>query len=105
MNQERFLKFCRYYKGEKECPYDTEKDSMFWDYERKWVNFSISSNDILNEFVTDYQNARLGTFSKDDKVPISLKALLFNRFCYWNSGSMISCSEPFKDYYNNEYIK
>lgn len=105
MDKEQLIKFCRFYNGEKECPYNDGTHSMFWDYERKWVNFSASSNEVLDDFVTEYQNAMLGKFSNDDNVPISLKALLFNRFSHWNSGNWDSCSESFKEFYNNEYLK
>ena len=35
--KEELIKQCRYYKGEKECPFDGEK-GWFWDMERVYVS-------------------------------------------------------------------
>ena len=34
------LPFCRYYKGEEECPYSGD-EAMLWLYEMDWTNETI----------------------------------------------------------------
>lgn len=98
------LKVCKYYKGEDKCPSRTKE--MFWDYERLWVELRMNEDsDELFEFTQDYNNAGLIDFELNDGVPGTLKAFLFNRFCHWNSGTMLECVEPFKEFYETEYIK
>lgn len=43
-------------------------------------------------------------FEKYDDTPITLKALLFNRFGYWFSGGLMEMVDPFKKYYQ-EYMR
>lgn len=51
--------------------------------------------DELHEYIT----AGLLDFEKYDDTPITLKALLFNRFGYWFSDGLMEMVEPFKKYY------
>lgn len=57
-------------------------------YEEDWVKFHFTGkcfgeDDYLMSVTTDYIRAGLGDFCADDSVPMSMKALLFNRFCHW----------------------
>ena len=102
---EDLIKVCKYYKGELECPKSCKSD-MFWHYEFKWVMLRMDEDsDLLHDYLNDYDNAGLLDFEQNDGTPATLKALLFNRFCHWNSGTMLECVEPFKEFYENEYIK
>lgn len=38
MNREELIKQCRYYKGEKQCPFNDNHMEWFWDMERVWVD-------------------------------------------------------------------
>ena len=92
-----YLNFCRYYKGEKECP--GNKKASFWEYERKWVDLSMSKDDILGNMLDEYIAYGLGDFEKMDNTPITLKALLFNRYSHW-----MGCDTyGFKNWYRKEY--
>lgn len=105
MKKKDLIQFCRYYKGEKENPFIGNK-ALFWDYEKIWIdyNFSEHGRTLLSDYIDDYTRVGLSLFEMKDNTPASLKALLFFRFCYWKSASIIECVEPFKDFYNKEYI-
>lgn len=52
-------------------------------YEEHWVRFHFDdSNYLLNETLF-YIKEGLADFRADDGVPISMKAILYNRFCHW----------------------
>lgn len=86
------LTHCRYYRGEASCPFVDSDKRLLWDWERSWVVFHEEADkdensegaEFLNQLVSEYLFAGLGDFSKFDGVPLSLKALLFNRFNQWN---------------------
>ena len=105
MTKQDLLRVCRYYKGEKENPYtDTDQDkALFWDYERKWIDFKLDDSDTLCDYIGDYVGVGLGGFEKMDDTPLSLKALLFNRYAK-TSYSIMSAVEPFKEFYKKYYM-
>ncbi len=37
MTREEKLKYCRYYKGEDNCPYKDQNEHMFWFLEQLWT--------------------------------------------------------------------
>ncbi len=37
MKKSDLLKYCRYYKGEDNSPFEEQNKSMLWFYERSWV--------------------------------------------------------------------
>jgi len=111
MDKSDYLQFCRYYKGEKDNPFDGKDRSkaMLWFYESIWVHDmqevhedkkqekSHSCFDYLNEYV----NYGLAEFEMQDDTPASLKALLFNRYAHWLSADI----DGFKKWYKSVYIK
>lgn len=101
------LKYCRYYKGEDEDPQEgnNSRDSMFWLYEKLWVEHEELHGD--NPFNTiEYIRSGLEKFSEGDGVPITLKALLFDRHSHW-SGSYGADEDRklFKMWYYEYYLK
>lgn len=52
-----------------------------------------------------YIDAGLISIEQMDDTPITLKALLFNRFCYHADLSLIDGAEAFKTFYVHEYAK
>ena len=108
LNREELINLCRYYRGQKRNPYEGEKDanrSMLWFYESAWVTMSLQKEEregdgVLAEYLADYVNAGLRDFRIDDAIPMTLKALLFNRFL---KGSMDSDPTPFKTFFNKYY--
>ena len=103
MSQE-LLKYCRYYKGEKECPYEGIELYRFWNYERVWVERMLDRTYEFRDELHEYITAGLVDFEKYDDTPMTLKALLFNRFGYCFSGGLMGMVEPFKKYYQ-EYMR
>ena len=52
-------------------------------YEEYWVRFHFDESDYLTTETINYIKEGLGNFCADDGVPVSMKALLYNRFCHW----------------------
>ena len=52
-------------------------------YEEYWVRFHFDESDYLKTETINYIKEGLGNFCADDGVPVSMKALLYNRFCHW----------------------
>ena len=74
-----YLEHCFYYG--KNIPEDCGAH-VGHQYEECWVRFHFNDNDLLNETLF-YIREGLGDFCADDGVPISMKAILYNRFCHW----------------------
>ncbi|MBP5366499.1 MAG: hypothetical protein J6Y82_11390 [Bacteroidales bacterium] len=107
MKRDDLIKQCRYFKGEKENPY-TDNDpnkTMFWGYERKWVDWYYQHNDLddnpLDAMTYDYIHSGMSDFNTNDGVPISLKSLLFNRYFHWND---YATPDDFKKWYVCYYL-
>ena len=95
--------FCRYY-GKKDVKNDPETETLI-KIEKFWVDATealTEEKDTLGGMIQEYISAGLNEFEQYDKVPISLKAVLFNRYCKYNE--MIDV-EGFKSYYKNVYKK
>lgn len=99
MEREDYLRFCRY-KGENDSPYKSGIDPLLWDYERAWVEWSLSRDNYLARMLTDYLNAGLRGFENMDNTPLTLKALLYNRYDHWNQVG----PEGFKRWYREVYM-
>lgn len=52
-------------------------------YEESWIKFHFSDPSYLLNVTIHYIREGLGDFRSDDGVPISMKAILYNRFCHW----------------------
>lgn len=103
------LKFCRYYKGEDVCPEDItkNKDSYLWHYEKMWVEnpaFRNETDEPNNINFYEYKYAGLIDFNAADGVPVTLKALLFNRYGHW-CGGYEDIRDGFKKWYFEFYLK
>lgn len=108
--KEELIGFCRYYKGEKECPYKDGDEPYLWEWENKWIEFSLTAynhNSLqpLGTMIDEYLSCGLRTFNDDDGVPATLKALLFNRYLHHTNYPMKEGVEPFKKFYNKTYKK
>ena len=106
MEKKDLLPFCRYYKGEKENPYQSGNKALFWDYERVWIDLSVDKDEMLGNMLDEYISAGLSEFEMQDDTPVALKALLFNRYGHWFGGYGLSeDAKGFKNFYLNEYKK
>jgi hypothetical protein len=96
------VKFCRFYNGEENNPFEEQNRSMLWFYELSWCNDMLNDSKSLSIAIEEYVQIGLGSFEMRDGVPLSLKALLFNRYakgCY----SISDAVEPFKKFYKKYY--
>lgn len=110
-NNNSLLQFCRYYKGEKENPYALKGGyiGFFWDYERVWVRATINAQEtnssvLFDDMLEEYIRSGLATFQQTDNTPVTLKALLYNRYGHWSGLPMLENAEPFKKWYLHEYL-
>ena len=117
------LDFCGFYKGEAdnddpfrnrlmelertsvnelspELRAQLQDSSIFWYYESCWVQFTINRQCGL-EYCEEYIAMGLEDFLKDNDTPMTLKALLHNRYFHWNEG--YGRAEDFKRWYLNTY--
>lgn len=98
--------FCRFYKGETVCPFKDGDKQMFWLCEKWWTEQTIPVTDAGCELITpilkEYTDAGLSSFELYDGVPITLKAVLFNRYCKYAESVDI---EGFRKLYRTTYIK
>ncbi len=97
---------CHYYKGEEVNPFDKaftdgeiQNKAMIWKYERFWILEHLNE-EYHPERLSDYLSIGLRHFESEDKVPVSLKALLFNRFCKMQDRTD---PEAFKTFYRKYY--
>ena len=107
MKIEDLLKHCRYYHGEKKNPYEgkDQNKAMLWEYEEIWMHEyhrDTPACDFFDEMLDEYDAAGLSDFRADDGVPVTLKALLFNRYAK-TANSMADAVEPFKKFYEKYY--
>lgn len=89
------LQCCRYYDGA-----DTP-NALLAEYEMRWMQKRNDENqhEYMLDMMSEYMYHGLMMFADYDKAPMSLKALLFNRFCHWSSGGV----DEFKEWYYNTY--
>jgi hypothetical protein len=98
MDRKDLLKFCRYYKGEASMAKDTK--AFLWEYEKKWVELMINDNPLLDGMISVYISNGLRDFEQMDNTPLTLKALLFNRYSHW----LKEDADGFRRWYKTEYI-
>ena len=99
------LQFTQYYKGEKECPRSCA-NSNFWAYEKMWIeNEDERAED--HPRVLEYKRYVLPFYNEEDGIPLSLKALLYNRYTHWSSGSCAIEDEVrgFKEFLQENYLR
>ena len=114
MEKKLLLTFCQFYDGAKENPFEKgarknkqdQNRAMLWFCESCWCIEMSNADSVyeipqgLAEYVGEYKAKGLETFMQSDGVPLSLKALLFNRYM---RGSMDGDVEPFKRFYFEYY--
>ena len=98
MKKEVFIQSCRYYKGEKENPYNGDT-GMFWTCEQSYVEMSATQDDALVVCFNEYNAHGLTKFEEKDGVPLLLKALLYNRYQHWAEGTPSGFKKMYKERY------
>ena len=85
--------------------YDGSEDPEFPGYyEECWIRFHDKDEAYLDAVTQEYISAGLKDFSSDDGTPISLKAVLFNRYIHWgNPYNYEEECQGFKNWYISHY--
>ena len=117
------LNFCGFYKGEAEDPFEKrfkqlvdsgsellsgeriarlQTASSFWFYEERWVMFTIN-RECGHSYCRHYLRDGLEDFLKDNGTPMTLKALLHNRYMHW--GGDYEHIDAFRNWYIEQYDK
>ena len=65
-----------------------------------WVAKMLANDPYLEEITNEYRSQGLENFSEEDGTPISLKAILFNRYEHWLEGG----TDGFKRFYRKTYL-
>jgi len=104
-SRQKVLSEFKYYKGEDKSPYEgrgigeSQNKDMLWFYEKYWINANNNgTTSMLEEYVSDYIRKGLADVRSD--LPLSLRALLFNRFM---RDSFDGNTEPFKSFLDKYY--
>jgi len=97
------LKYTQYYKGERECPRSCLHPN-FWEYEKMWVeNDEERAEDYPR--MLEYKREVLPFYHEEDGIPISLKALLYNRYTHWCGGYALEDDvRGFKKFLEENYL-
>lgn len=103
-NNNPLLQFTQYYKGEKECPRSCAHPN-FWEYEKMWVeNKEERAED--NPRMVEYKRDVFPLYNGDDGIPLSLKALLYNRYTHWCGGYQLEDDvRGFKEFLHQNYLR
>ena len=104
--EKQLLAYCHYYKGG-QTSQNTDPDvQMCWQCEEYWALQSqkaySNGETPLSGMLDEYLRAGLRQFEEYDNVPITLKAVLFNRYCKYNDRMDIP---GFKQFYLEQYHK
>ena len=101
-NKEFYLQQLKYFKGEKEYPFDDNNISMLWFYESVWFNYMTSDNKgMLEEYISDFKYAKLSDLPGN--MPLGYKALLFNRYRKGSMTSIFDTAKGFREFYAKYY--
>ena len=100
MDRKDLLSSCRYYKGEKENPFDNSPARYVWNIEKDWVDGMTNDEvcDGLSAALNHYIHVGYKDFDKFDDTPITLKSMLLSLLEKWNEG-MVSY-DGFSDFYD-----
>lgn len=111
MSRKELIELCRYYKGEDENPFAGKDQNamMFWSYEKMWCEMNhtaledenSSAAAMIGNFISEYSAAGLLFYRATEDTPISLIALLYNRYEQWLQGT----PDEFKEWYTRQYLK
>lgn len=94
------LPFCRYYKGEEECPFAyTDARYTAWKIECIFTTLWPDSP-VLSQSLQEYIRRGMSDFRKEDDTPIHLKAFLMNRYFQYAEREDV---DAFRDFYIKLY--
>ncbi len=96
----------RFYKGPDTEPDTNENNArLLWDYEKMWVQCE-EMRDENSAMVREYIDDVLPLWSEEDGIPLSLKALLYNRYTHWMGGYGLEADVAgFKRFIKRDYLR
>lgn len=98
------FQFTHYYKGEPECP-NSCKHPIFCYYEQIWVENEDERADDHPRMI-EYKRNVLPFYNEEDGIPLTLKALLYNRYMHWSGGYALEDEvRGFKDFLQENYLR
>lgn len=98
MKKDELIKLCKYYKGEDNNPFKDDKQTA-WSIENNWVK-EVSGDKpsaLLAEYCLTFQRI-YPQWANDKVIPMSLKALLHDRYTHFG-GSDDGFIKWIKKYY------
>lgn len=102
-SKKELLQFCRYYKGEKDNPFETSPRRHIWAMEKEWYDdtsdLSADMGNTMRDALERFISSGLDDIDKFDSTPLTLKAMLFALLEHWNEG--IVTRESFTKFYHN----
>ncbi len=103
MKKKDYIDQCRWYQHRERL---TDGDARLCEFvERWWVEAKLRTTEDDNPFtpyLIDYENAGLSDFEQFDDTPLTLKAILFNR---WKNTYELGSIEEFKRFYSEVYMR
>ncbi len=101
MTRADHIALCRFYKGEKDNPYEGKEQNkaMLWFLEKHWVDVETDEKRSLLTVFEEYKARGMLYFEKDG-VPEHLKAVIFNSYMKTSYDGNV---EPFKAFYRKYY--
>lgn len=112
MKKNELLAQCRYYKGEEECPKELchkRRGMLFWESERHWVarGGKIKQDSVtlmLNVGLSDAHLIQAKKPKEFIKIPLALRAFLFEMFIHYSGQDPASEAIFFRDVVLPEYL-
>ncbi|QOW09202.1 hypothetical protein Q73A0000_01935 [Kaistella flava (ex Peng et al. 2021)] len=100
------FEFTRFYKGPGTEPINRVNNAqLLWEYERKWVE-NEEDRAENHPRVLEYRQDVLPLYNEEDGIPLSLKALLYNRYTHWCGGYALEDDvRDFKDFLYRDYLR
>lgn len=104
MKREDFTKFCRYYKGEKECPAEKSESYGFWLWEKLWVEEEIKGVPFSHFRYEDVDSGVIPTpVPEGQNTPARLLTILFQY--YLASKAVHKKEDPAKESYQKGFLR
>ena len=98
-DMENLLKYCRYYNGESECPFESGPERGYWLIESAWVqHFGLQTDSEANSIIR-FCKSPFHNINIHDGIPISLAAAILDYFEKKNEG--VYHEDEFLRYYEN----
>ena len=94
---------CRYYKGEKENPFEGTEDQMKWYYESCWVELLSDSYENAKPYRYEAGN-KFDDIAEKYHMPRSLIGLFLNRYEHWCCMGEVNL-EYFREWLLQSYLK